>query len=110
MPARLWSCVVIMTLVMISGTLASSFVQAKEPIPTFDLDHILDLALERHPMIAGAQSVIEQNEGRRIEAGAYLNPTIHVQSADAALRDPSIGRRIAERNITLSQPLEWPGL
>ena len=111
MPARLCNCVVLMTVLVAgtSGVLIPSFAQAKDPMPTFDLDHIIDLALERNPMIAGAQSVIAQNEGRRIEAGAYPNPTITVQTADATLRDPSLGRRMAERNMTLSQPLEWPG-
>ena len=102
MPARLCNCVVLMTVLVAgtSGMLIPSFVQAKDPMPTFDLDHIIDLALERNPMIAGAQSVIAQSEGRRIEAGAYPNPTITVQTADATLRDPSLGRRMAERNLT----------
>ncbi len=112
MPARLFNCVVLMGLMVVAGTtgmLIPSVVQAKEPIPTFDLDHIIGLALERNPIIAGAQGVIAQNEGRQIEAGAYPNPTITVQTSDAALRDPSIGRRMAERTMSLSQPLEWPG-
>ncbi|THJ21969.1 MAG: TolC family protein [Nitrospira sp. CG24E] len=111
MPARILNCVVLMAVMAAgaSGMSIPSLVQAKEPIPTFDLDHIIGLALERNPIIAGAQGVIAQNEGKQIEAGAYPNPTITVQTSDAALRDPSIGRRMAERNMTLSQPLEWPG-
>ena len=111
MPARILKCVVLMTVMVVaaSGTLILPFAQAKDPMPTFDLNHIIDLALERNPMIASAQSVIAQNEGRRIEAGAYPNPTITVQTADAALRDPSTGRRMGERAMSLSQPLEWPG-
>ena len=111
MPARLWNCAVLMAVMVVgaSGTLMPSFAQAKDPIPTFDLDRIIDLALERNPTIASAQSVIAQSEGRRIEAGAYPNPTITVQTADGALRDPSIGRRMGERAMSLSQPLEWPG-
>ncbi len=111
MSARLCNCVVLMALLVTgtSGLLIPSVVQAKDPMPTFDLDHIIDLALERNPMIAGAQSVIAQSEGRRIEAGAYPNPTITVQTADATLRDPSLGRRMGERAMSLSQPLEWPG-
>ncbi len=111
MPARLWNCAVLMAVMVVgaSGTLMPSIVQAKEPMPTFDLDRIIDLALERNPIIAGAQGVIAQSEGKQIEAGAYPNPTITVQTADAALRDPSIGRRMGERNMSLSQPLEWPG-
>ena len=111
MAARILKCAVLMTVMVVaaSGTLILPFAQAKDPMPTFDLNHIIDLALERNPMIASAQSVIAQNEGRRIEAGAYPNPTITVQTADAALRDPSTGRRMGERAMSLSQPLEWPG-
>ena len=112
MPARLWNCVVLMTVMVAgtSGTLIPSFVQAKEPMPTFDLDRIIDLALERNPTIAGAQSVIEQNEGRRTEAGAYPNPTIGAQTANAAIRDPSNGDRLTEYGVTVYQPVEYPGM
>ena len=111
MLARLCNCALLMAVMAVgmSGALMPSFAQAKEQMPTFDLDHIVNLALERNPTIAGAQSVIEQNEGRQIQAGAYPNPTITVQTADAALRDPSVGRRMGERAASLSQPLEWPG-
>ena len=112
MPVRLWNCVVLMTMVVAgtSGTLMPSFVQAKDPMPTFELDRIIDLALERNPVIAGAQSVIEQNEGRRTEAGAYPNPTIGFQTADATIRDPSNGVRLMERGVTVHQTVEWPGM
>jgi len=112
MPARLWNCVVLMT-VMVAGTggiLIPSFAQAKDPMPTFELDRIIDLALERNPLIAGAQSVIAQNEGRRTEAGAYPNPTIGFQTADATIRDPSNGVRLMERGVTVHQTVEWPGM
>jgi cobalt-zinc-cadmium efflux system outer membrane protein len=79
-------------------------------MPTFDLDRIIDLALERNPAILGAQSAIEQNEGRQVQAGAYPNPTIGVQTADATLRDPSIGPRLMERGLTVHQTVEWPGM
>ena len=112
MPARLWNCVVLMTVMVAgtSGTLMPSFAQAKEETRTFDLDRIIDLALERNPMIAGAQSVIQQNEGSQIQAGAYPNPTIVAQTADAAIRDPSNGDRITERGVTVNQTVEWPGM
>ncbi len=70
---------------------APSFAQTKEQTSTFTLDRIIDLALERNPTIAGAQSVIEQNEGMRTQAGAYPNPTIGGQTGSGALRDPSTG-------------------
>src|SRR5678809_1537370 len=50
----------------------------------------------RNPAIASARSVIEQNEGRQIQAGAYPNPTIGGQTANASLRDPSTGSPITE--------------
>lgn len=112
MPARLWNCVVLITVMVgwMSGTLMPSFAQAKEETRTFDLDRIIDLALERNPMIAGAQSVIQQNEGSQIQAGAYPNPTIVAQTGNAAIRDPSNGDRITERGATVYQTVEWPGM
>jgi outer membrane protein, heavy metal efflux system len=112
MPARLWSYAVIIT-VMVAGTsgmLMPSFAQAKDPMPTFELDRIIELALERNPAIATARSVVEQNEGGQIQAGAYPNPLITAQTADAAIRDPSNGVRILERGFTVHQTVEWPGM
>jgi len=112
MPARLWKCAILMTVMVMgtSGTLMPSFAQAKEQMPTFDLDRIIDLALERNPAILGAQSVIEQDEGRRTQAGAYPNPTIGGHTGKGALRDPSIGPRVTEYGMTVHQTVEWPGM
>ena len=112
MPAQLWNYVVMIT-VMVAGTsgiLMPSFVQAKDAMPTFDLDRIIDLALERNPTIAGAQSVIQQNEGTRIQAGAYPNPTVGYQTANGIIRDPSNGDNRIEHNVTVYQPVEYPGM
>jgi outer membrane protein, heavy metal efflux system len=111
MSARLLKCVLLITVVMrISGTLMPSFAQALEQMTTFELDRIIELALERNPTIAGAQSVIEQNAGREIQAGAYPNPTVGFQSGDGAIRDPSNGIRVFERGVTVHQTVEWPGM
>jgi cobalt-zinc-cadmium efflux system outer membrane protein len=99
-----------MVAVATSGALMPSFVQAKEEMRTFDLDRIIDLALERNPAIATARSVIEQNEGLRTQAGAYPNPTIGAQTADATIQDPRNGDRLTERSVTLHQTVEWPGM
>ena len=112
MPALLWSYAVLITVMVAgaSGTLMLSLAQAKDPMPTFELDRIIELALERNPAIATARSVIEQNEGGQIQAGAYPNPLITAQSADAAIRDPSNGIRMIERGVTVHQTVEWPGM
>jgi len=113
MLARFWNCAVLMTVMVAgaSGTLLPSFAQAKEQTPTFELDRIIDLALERNPAIAGARSVIEQNEGGKIQAGAYPNPTLSGGTGSGALRDPTTGGpRVTEYNLTLHQTVEWPGM
>jgi cobalt-zinc-cadmium efflux system outer membrane protein len=113
MLARFWNCAVLITVIVAgaSGTLLLSFAQAKEQMPTFELDRIIDLALERNPAIAGARSVIEQNEGGQIQAGAYPNPTLSGGTGSGALRDPSTGGpRVTEYNLTLHQTVEWPGM
>jgi len=113
MPARLRNWVIVLMALMVAGVswvLTPSLVQAKDPIPTFELDRVIDLALERNPLIAGAQSVILQNEGLRTQAGAYLNPTVGYQTADGWIRDPSNGDHRIEHNITVYQPLEYPGM
>jgi outer membrane protein, heavy metal efflux system len=94
-----------------SGTLMPSFgAQAKDPIPMFELDRIIELALERNPAIAGARSVIEQNEGRRTKAGAYPNPQITAQFADATIRTARTGSRAVENGVIVEQTVEWPGM
>jgi outer membrane protein, heavy metal efflux system len=115
MPARLWNYAVLITAVGLamgtSGTLCPSFAQVKEQMPTFELDRIIDLALEHNPTIAGAQSMIQQDEGRRTQAGAYPNPTLGGGTGSGALRDPSTGGpRVTEYNLTVHQTVEWPGM
>jgi cobalt-zinc-cadmium efflux system outer membrane protein len=111
MPARFWNYVVLMTVMVVtSGTLMPSFAQAKDPMPTFELDRIIELALERNPAIAGARSTIQQNEGRQIQAGAYPNPLIGGNTGTGAIRDPSNGDRITEYGMSLHQTVEWPGM
>jgi outer membrane protein, heavy metal efflux system len=113
MPTRLWHYVVLIPLVLAvatSGTITMSFAQVKDSMRTFELDEILTLALERNPAIAGARSLIEQNEGRQIQAGAYPNPTIGVQTASGRARDPSVGKGLIEDAVTAEQTVEWPGM
>jgi cobalt-zinc-cadmium efflux system outer membrane protein len=113
MPARLWNSVLVITAmvaVAASGPLLPSFAQAKDETRTFDLDRIIELALERNPAILSAKSVIEQNEGLRTQAGAYPNPTVGGQTGSGTLRDPSTGPRVTEYGVTLQQTVEWPGM
>jgi outer membrane protein, heavy metal efflux system len=78
-------------------------------VHTYTLSEIIDLALDRNPMIKSAQASIEQSRGQQVTAGAYLNPTILGTAGRGSIRDPRTGVSMNERTITVEQPLEWMG-
>jgi cobalt-zinc-cadmium efflux system outer membrane protein len=77
--------------------------------PVYTLDAVIDLALKRSPVLTSAEAAVEQSQGLRVMAGAYLNPTIIGSAGRGSIRDPSTGVSVTERTITVQQPLEWPG-
>lgn len=81
--------------------------------PTFALPEIIGLAMERNPVIAGANAVIDQSTGQRTAAGAYPNPTVHGDAGRGYLRDAGalagdIPSSATEYMAGFSQPFEWP--
>ncbi len=111
MPARLWNVLLLVAAMgaLAGGDSAQGLGSPKQDVRTYSLDVIIDLALQRNPAIEGAIGTIEQREGGRIAADAYLNPTIAAQTGDAAIRDPRTDTQRIEYGVTLSQPLEWTG-
>jgi cobalt-zinc-cadmium efflux system outer membrane protein len=77
--------------------------------PEYTLNQVTQLALQHNPVMSGAEAVLEQSQGQRVTAGAYLNPTITGSAGRGSIRDPSTGVSITERTITVEQPLEWLG-
>lgn len=75
----------------------------------YTLNHVTQLALQHNPKLKGAEAVLEQSRSQRVTAGAYLNPTISGSVGRGSIRDPRTGVSIAERTITVEQPLEWLG-
>jgi len=75
----------------------------------YTLNQVVQLALQHNPMMSGAEAVLEQSQGQRVTAGAYLNPTITGSAGRGSIRDPSTGVSVTERTITVEQPLEWLG-
>ena len=75
----------------------------------YTLTQVAQLALQHNPVMSGAEAVLEQSQGQRVTAGAYLNPTITGSAGRGSIRDPSTGVSITERTITVEQPLEWLG-
>ncbi|MDP3595769.1 MAG: TolC family protein [Nitrospirota bacterium] len=84
-------------------------VSANTDARIFKLDDVVELALNRNPILAAAEGAVEQSQGQRVVAGAYLNPSITGSAGPGAIRDPSTGARVTERTITVEQPLEWLG-
>jgi cobalt-zinc-cadmium efflux system outer membrane protein len=77
--------------------------------PAYRLEEIIQLALTRHPALAGAQGALEQSRGQQVAAKAFLNPTVDGRGGRGAIRDPDNGISINEVYVTVSQPLEWLG-
>ena len=75
----------------------------------YTLNQVVQLALQHNPVMSGAEAVVEQSQGQRVTAGAYLNPTIIGSAGRGSIRDPRTGVSVTERTITVEQPLEWLG-
>ncbi|HSF70304.1 MAG TPA: TolC family protein [Nitrospira sp.] len=87
--------------------------KAETAQPMFALSQIIGLAMERNPMIAGANALIDQSTGQRTAAGAYPNPILRGDAGKGYLRDAGaltseIPRSATEYMAGFSQPLEWP--
>ena len=96
-------------LVAIGVVICPSISEAVESAsPIYNLDSIIELALDRSPTMSGAKASIEQSRGQQILASAYPNPSISGGAGPGAIRDPTTGVSIIERTITLEQPIEWP--
>lgn len=42
--------------------------------PEYTLNQVVQLSLQHNPAMSGAEAVLEQSQGQRVTAGAYLNP------------------------------------
>ncbi|HKQ35066.1 MAG TPA: TolC family protein [Nitrospiraceae bacterium] len=87
----------------------SSYAVASEPHTAYTLATVIDLALQHNPAMNGAEAFLEQSQGQRVTAGAYLNPTIIGSAGRGSVRDPTTGVSVIEHTITVEQPLEWLG-
>lgn len=105
-------CICTITVLLGSVIVAAPFPAgyATEPGSSgYTLNQVVQLALQHNPVMTGAEAVLEQNQGQRITADAYLNPSITGSAGRGSIRDPSTGVSITERTITVEQPLEWMG-
>ena len=68
-------CVVRITL-LLGGILCVEAAFAKTDSGVFKLEEVIELAMERNPVVAGAAATVKQARGERVIAGAYPNPSI----------------------------------
>jgi len=107
-PQRLMFVFIVCCLAGSSG-LAEMAGGAERRTSPYSLAEIVALALEHSPVMTGAEAALEESQGRQVAAGAYLNPSVSGSAGRGSIRDPRTGVSIAERTITVEQPLEWPG-
>ena len=101
--------IMVLWLVLSGVIIAWKATHAAESSPTsYNLNTIIEVALERSPTITGARASIDQSRGQQVIAGAYPNPSISGAAGRGSIRDPSTGVSITERTISVQQPLEWP--
>ena len=93
---------------MMSGSYPEGYATELNP-SGYTLSQVMQLALQHNPTMKGSEAVLEQSRSQRITAGAYLNPTVTGSVGRGSIRDPRTGVSIAERTITVEQPLEWLG-
>lgn len=107
-PYRVFIVLAVYSLLHLNGLDAITRADDSRPTP-YSLSEILTLALKHSPVMTGVAAALEESQGRQMSAGAYLNPTVSGAAGRGSIRDPRTGVSIAERTITVEQPLEWPG-
>jgi len=119
MTRRLVLSLVYLTIMMqLSLVFNSSTASAESEVQSYTLGEIVELALAKNPVVSSAEGQIEQQRGQQTAAGAYPNPTVTGYTGHGELRDsgsanigPSLNRQsLAEYNMTVGQPVEWPAM
>jgi cobalt-zinc-cadmium efflux system outer membrane protein len=116
---RLYICISAALLLVLGALIPTHAEAASKPEQlTYQIDEVIDLALERNPAVKGAIGLIEQSRGIQIRAGAYPNPTFSGNSGYGILRDANTiipeaetskaREHLTEVNGTIGQPFEWP--
>ena len=107
-PALVCGIIVAFECAMISESCLTAHATELSP-DGYTLGQVIQLSLQHNPKMKGAEAVLEQSRSQRIMADAYLNPTVSGSVGRGLIRDPRTGVSIAERTITVEQPLEWLG-
>jgi cobalt-zinc-cadmium efflux system outer membrane protein len=118
MAIRLALALTCVTAVQLGILYGASVALAESGAQTYTLDSIVELALEKNPLVSFAEGQIEQQRGQQTAAGAYPNPSASGNLGEGQLRDtgragigPLLDRQsLTEYNMTVGQPVEWPSM
>lgn len=101
----------VISTVLTGSLLFTTSVSSQEPaaFSKYALPEILTLALERNPLITEAEATVAEQQGERVTAAAYPNPTVEGLGGRGTPRGSSDRPGGSEYSVALRQPLEWPG-
>jgi cobalt-zinc-cadmium efflux system outer membrane protein len=71
------------------------------------LDHLVEIALDRHPLLIQAQLEIEAAEGRALQAGKHPNPTITIGGEEIGKRGGIHSLPLISQEIVTAKKLQW---
>ncbi|MCS6302701.1 MAG: TolC family protein, partial [Nitrospira sp.] len=77
---------------------------------SYRLNEMIDMALEHNPALQEAATLIDQGKGLQATAAAYPNPSITGTVGPGRTREALRDITFFERGVTVSQPVEWPGM
>jgi len=83
---------------------------ADSDVVQFKLEEVIEMALNRSPAMSAAKGGVRQIEGERMAAGAYPNPSFSAVFGPGKTRESLGDISFFERTLTLSQPIETPGI
>jgi len=71
---------------------------------------MIGMALQNNPGLQEAASLVTRGQGLKTTASAYPNPSIDGTFGPGRTRESLGNIHFFERGVTVSQPLEWPGM
>src|SRR5262245_55839143 len=101
--------------VLLGSTAMLAAQQATDPLPApsatggrgYTLDHLVEIALSRHPLLVQAQLEIEAAEGRALQAGKHPNPTITIGGEEIGSRGGIHSLPLISQEIVTAKKLQW---
>lgn len=92
---------------LLTGTVVLAQVQENR---SYRLEEMIGMALQNNPGLQEAASLVTRGQGLKTTASAYPNPSITGTFGPGRTREALADVAFFERGVTVSQPVEWPGM